>query len=122
MNRLDGSVDSAGWLTAGPFRVQLPDGARITPGQPVVAGIRPEDLRLESRGDGVPARLDSSIDLGHYRRVNLTVDGNSLLAFVPKSESIPTDGLTVRPSRVLVYAEGRLAAVGEQSIQPALSA
>jgi hypothetical protein len=94
----------------------------VTPGQPVVAGIRPEDLLLESRGEGVPARLDSSIDLGHYRRVTLSADGNSLLAFVPKSESIPTDGLTVRPSRVLVYADGRLAAVSEQSVLPVESA
>jgi len=122
MNRLEGSVDPVGWLTAGPFRVRMADAARIAPGQPVVAGIRPEDLLLESGGQGAPARLDSSIDLGHYRRVNLSVDGTSLLAFVPKSESIPTDSLTVRPSRVLVYADGRLAGVGEQSVQSAVSA
>jgi putative spermidine/putrescine transport system ATP-binding protein len=122
MNRLEGSLDSAGWLTAGPFRVRVPDASRVTPGQPVVAGIRPEDLLLESRGEGAAARVDSSIDLGHYRRVNLSVEGNTLLAFVPKSDSIPTDGLTVRPSRVLVYADGRLAGISEQPAQAAVTA
>ena len=63
----------------------------------------------EDAGDGVPARIDSDIDLGHYRRVSLSVEGASILAFVPKSESVPSDGITVRPTRMLLYADGHLA-------------
>jgi hypothetical protein len=40
-------------------------------------------------------------------------EGTSLLAFVPKSESVPTERLTVSARRVLVYAEGRLLGVSE---------
>jgi hypothetical protein len=87
-----------------------------------VAGIRPEDLLLEQRGEGVPARIESDIDLGHYRRVSLAVDGASLLAFVPKSESVPSEGVTVRPTRLLLYADGRLAGVTEPRAQTAVRA
>jgi putative spermidine/putrescine transport system ATP-binding protein len=124
MNRLDASVDSRGWLKAGPFAVPMPDAARAAgaAGGQLVAGVRPEDVVLEHRGDGVPARIESDIDLGHYRRVSLSVEGASLLAFVPKSESVPSDGITVRPTRVLLYAEGHLAGVSELPARGAVNA
>ncbi len=121
MNRLDASVDSRGWLRAGPFTAPVPDSAGVSAGQ-LVGGVRPEDLVLEQHGEGVPARIESDIDLGHYRRVSLSVDGASLLAFVPKSESVPNDGVTVRPTRLLLYADGRLAGVTEPLAQTAVSA
>ncbi|MGI9146479.1 MAG: ABC transporter ATP-binding protein [Chloroflexota bacterium] len=121
MNRLEASPDSAGWLRAGPFAVSMAAAAGVTAGE-LVAGIRPEDMLLEERGSGVPARIESDIDLGHYRRVSLSVDGASLLAFVPKSQSVPSDGITVRPTRVLVYADGQLAGVSEHPVAAKLSA
>src|SRR5204862_5839993 len=87
MNRLAAQLDGAGQLRAGPFRVPAPDGV---PNGALVAGVRPEDLVLLAVDDqGVPARIEHVVDLGHYRRVTLAVDGASLLAFVPKSEPIP---------------------------------
>jgi ABC-type sugar transport system ATPase subunit len=121
MNRLDAAVDSPGWLRAGPFAVPMPDAAGAAGGQ-LVAGFRPEDVVLEERGDGVPARIESDIDLGHYRRVTLSVDGASLLAFVPKSESVPSDGITIRPTRILLYADGHLAGISELPTPRAVSA
>ena len=118
MNRLDAHVD-AGWVRAGPFVAALPDIGRLNAGSgasvdgALVAGVRPEDLVLETAGQGVPARIDSVVDLGHYRRVTLTAEGTSLLAFVPRSELIPTDRLTVAPRRVLLYANGHLLATSE---------
>jgi ABC-type Fe3+/spermidine/putrescine transport system ATPase subunit len=115
MNRLEGTVDSRGVVKvkAGPFSGIVPAEARLSPGQSLVVGVRPEDLILEERGDGVAARVDSAIDLGHYRRVTLSVDGADLVAFVPKSETVPGAGVTVRPRRLLLYADGRLAGVVE---------
>ncbi|MCA1646422.1 MAG: ABC transporter ATP-binding protein [Chloroflexi bacterium] len=120
MNRLDARLDGPRGLRAGPFAVPLPDGVDTAAGE-LVAGIRPEDLVLEQRGAGIPARIDSDIDLGHYRRVMLTVEGASLLAFVPKSEAVPSEGVTVRPTRVLVYAAGDLAGVSEPRVETAVS-
>src|SRR5712691_7706009 len=113
MNRLDAHVDPSGWVRAGPFSAPLPAHSQLAPGQPLVAGIRPEDVVLESAGSGIAAHIESDIDLGHYRRVSLSVEGASLLAFVPKSEVVPADPVTVRPTRMLVYAEGHLVGVSE---------
>src|SRR5438105_8641731 len=66
MNRLDAHF-ADGRLVAGPFEGAWV-GAVASPEAQLVAGVRPEDLVLESGGDGVPARIDSVVDLGHYRR------------------------------------------------------
>src|SRR5207245_1851805 len=113
MNRIDASVAPSGWVRAGPFSAPLPAHSQLVAGQPLVAGIRPEDLVLETAGEGIAARIDSDIDLGHYRRVSLSVEGATLLAFVPKSEAVPAEPVTVRPTRMLVYADGRLVGVSE---------
>jgi putative spermidine/putrescine transport system ATP-binding protein len=112
MNRLDASPDGVGRLRAGPFSLAL-DQLREASGGALVAGIRPEDLVLVSDAAGVPAQIQHVVDLGHYRRVTLSLDGSSLLAFVPKGEELPTDGVRVIPRRVLVYANGALLGVSE---------
>jgi hypothetical protein len=94
------------------------DGQLQVPGGgPIVVGVRPEDLMLEAASNGaaggVPARIEHLVDLGHYRRATLRAAEHSLLAFVPKSEPIPTDGLVLRPRRLLVYAGEQLAGVIE---------
>jgi putative spermidine/putrescine transport system ATP-binding protein len=111
MNRLDAAVDGDGHLRAGPFSVPFAD--RLPSGDALVAGVRPEDLVIESGGAGVPARIEHVVDLGHYRRVTLSSGGASLLAFVPKSDPIPSEAATVRPSRVLIYSQGRLVGASE---------
>jgi putative spermidine/putrescine transport system ATP-binding protein len=111
MNRLEGSVDADGTLAAGPFRARVPDTVRLPSGEPLVVGVRPEDLVLESGGQGVPAVVEHALDLGHYRRVTLQVDAARLLVFVPKSEALPSDGATLRPRRLLVYGGERLVGV-----------
>src|SRR5919206_1650830 len=64
MNRLDGTLASDGWLSGGPFRVRVPAEAQlqVPAGEPVVVGLRPEDLVLESASngvaDGVPAQIE----------------------------------------------------------------
>ncbi len=119
MNRLDAHLDAGGLLRAGPFTLAAPDGL---PSTALVAGIRPEDLVLgsDSAGDGVPVRIEQVVDLGHYRRVSLSAEGASLLAFVPKAETIPAEHAWVSPRRVLVYAGERL--VGATEPEPRQSA
>jgi putative spermidine/putrescine transport system ATP-binding protein len=114
MNRLDAHLDAEGLLRAGPFRVTPPDGLSSASDSPLTAGVRPEDVILESGGDGSAARIDQVVDLGHYRRVTLSTEEQaSLLAFVPKADTLPSESVTVRARRVLVYADGRLAGVSE---------
>jgi putative spermidine/putrescine transport system ATP-binding protein len=119
MNRLDASVGGDSFLCAGPFLVPLPASLAAVPTGSLAAGIRPEDLELESSGGGVPCTIEHDVDLGHYRRVSLRVEGVSLLAFVPKSVRLPSESPTVRPTRVLLYADGRLAGVSDLSTDAA---
>jgi putative spermidine/putrescine transport system ATP-binding protein len=114
MNRLEAHLDADGRLRAGPFRVAPPDGLSSASDTPLVAGVRPEDVILESSGEGSAARIEQVVDLGHYRRVTLSTDEQvGLLAFVPKAEVLPSESVTVRARSVLVYAEGRLVGVSE---------
>ncbi|HEY1296198.1 MAG TPA: ABC transporter ATP-binding protein, partial [Chloroflexota bacterium] len=113
MNRLEAHLAADGLLRAGPFRVERPEGLSLPGDAELVAGVRPEDVIVEAAGDGPAAQVDHVVDLGHYRRVTLSTEGASLLAFVPKSEPVPTEQVTLRPRRVLVYADGRLAGVVE---------
>jgi putative spermidine/putrescine transport system ATP-binding protein len=119
MNRLDASIDGDGFLRAGPFDAPLPESLHAGATRPLVAGIRPEDLVLSRAGDGLPCTVEQDIDLGHYRRVSLRAEGVSLLAFVPKSEPLASDGLRVQPTRILLYADGRLAGISELSTSAA---
>jgi putative spermidine/putrescine transport system ATP-binding protein len=122
MNRLDAMYDAnASTLRAGPFVIPVDRSVQLAGSQSVVAGIRPEDLVIESAApDGVAGSVESDIDLGHYRRVTLNVQGTTVLVFAPKAlGAIPADSLTVRPTRVLIYADGRLAGVSELAAQPA---
>jgi ABC-type Fe3+/spermidine/putrescine transport system ATPase subunit len=113
MNRLEAHVDAEGRLLAGPFRVPPPSG--LSSDVELVAGIRPEDIVLREGGEGVAARIEHVVDLGHYRRVTLSADGapSGLLAFLPKAEALPSEQVRVEARRVLVYANGRLAGVSE---------
>jgi ABC-type Fe3+/spermidine/putrescine transport system ATPase subunit len=108
MNRLEAGLDGDGSLRAGPFSVAAPDGL---PSGALVAGIRPEDLAFEETG--LSARIEHVVDLGHYRRVSLSVAGANLLAFIPKSEPLPGEHARVSPRRVLVYSNERLVGVAE---------
>ena len=114
MNRLEAHTDADSYLRAGPFRVPPPGGLAPAAGE-LVAGVRPEDLVLSADGDGVAARLEHVVDLGHYRRVSLSAEAapSGLLAFVPKGEEIPNGDVRVSARRILVYANGRLAGVSE---------
>src|SRR5262249_55942684 len=96
-----------------PFSALAPDGLGSVARQSLVAGVRPEDLILEEDSDGVPAHVESAVDLGHYRRVTVSADGTTLIAFVPRSEPMPTRAPTVRATRLLLYADGHLAGVSE---------
>ncbi|MGN6359166.1 MAG: ABC transporter ATP-binding protein [Thermomicrobiales bacterium] len=115
MNVLDGRLAGDGRVTAGPFTLPAPAGARLASGQQLVVGIRPEDFQLTGPGgEGVQARVTQITDLGHYRRVTVEIpDTKPLTVFTSKLQDLPFGAATIQPQRALFYADEQLAGVME---------
>lgn len=117
MNLLQAQFDTAGRVTAGPFHLPPPAGARLPEAGRLVVGVRPEDLTLDGPGGaGIAARVTQITDLGHYQRVTVELpDIAPLTAFTTKAQGIPFGEATIWPKRALLYADEQL--VGE--VEPA---
>ncbi len=108
MNLLSGTVASACSVTCGPLRFELPADS-VPVGSSVTLGLRPEDITLSANGDGVPARVQQVVELGHYRRVTVWNEAlGELIVFAGKDQPIPAETCTARPGRTLVYAADKL--------------
>ncbi|GMA14215.1 ABC transporter ATP-binding protein [Deinococcus metallilatus] len=83
------------------FLTDLP--ASASAGKDLRVAFRPEDVQLGT--EGVPGRVMSEIDLGHYRQLILDCGGVTVTAFVSKGQ--PVRGNHVRVARVLMYAGGQ---------------
>ena len=108
MNLLAGEVepqDGGPALRIGQgFALPLPARAPLRPGQKVVFGIRPEDLR-PTRGDGVPARVNVVEPTGPEMHIYADLGGHEVCA-------VTNDRLDLRAGDRLMlapaYARGHL--------------
>jgi glycerol transport system ATP-binding protein len=80
--------------------------------QQIELGIRPEFLRLEPRGMGLPVALRRIDDIGRARIARVDMAGRVLAASVPESFSPDGDqaALVFDPRHVHIYADGHLVA------------
>ncbi len=123
MNIVDGKVDATGMVSAGPFRLALPAGSAVSPGESVAIGVRPEDFVLDSpNGAGVAVQVTQVTDLGHYHRVSVDVpEVGGITVFTDKSHGATPGTASLRPRRVLFYREGRLIGTSEPDRVPSRS-
>jgi glycerol transport system ATP-binding protein len=84
----------------------LPQGQRIE------LGIRPEFVRLQERGSGLPVRVRRIDDIGRARIARVELGGRALAASVPEAFSIDGDeaALAFDPRQIHIYADGHLVA------------
>jgi putative spermidine/putrescine transport system ATP-binding protein len=112
MNLMPAQV-RGGTLEAGGFRMPAPG----VPDGPATLAVRPEDL--EFAPDGVPARLELTTDLGHYRSLRLKTGDQTLTMFASRGtdNNLETarEDRAVRIRRALVYVGDRLQAELEGS-------
>lgn len=108
MNLIPGTVTN-GAITLGGVRLPAPDHQ---PNGPVTVAIRPEELALAAGGarggglwDGVVSQL---MDLGHYRKALIDVQGAGLVkVYVAKTATLSEgDSVSLYPLRYMVYTEG----------------
>jgi glycerol transport system ATP-binding protein len=82
----------------------------MEPSQRIELGIRPEFVRLQHKGTGLPVSLRRIDDIGRARIARVEMDGRMLAASVP--ESFSADGneaaLVFDPRHVHIYADGHL--------------
>ena len=75
-------------------------------------GIRPEFVGVTRSTDGttLPAKVERVEDLGNYKLVTARLGSHAVKAKLAEGAEVPSEGahLSFRPSRTLLYADGRL--------------
>jgi glycerol transport system ATP-binding protein len=75
-------------------------------------GIRPEFVGVTRSADGttLPAKVERVEDLGNYKLVTARLGAHAVKAKLAEGAEVPSEGahLSFRPSRTLLYADGRL--------------
>jgi glycerol transport system ATP-binding protein len=110
MNVLPCTVDGATAFVGGQaIALQRAYGV-LNPSQRIELGIRPEFLRLQARGMGLPVSLRRIDDIGRARIARVDMEGRLLSASVPESFSAESDeaALVFDPRHVHIYADGHL--------------
>jgi multiple sugar transport system ATP-binding protein len=100
MNAIDVKVGANGNFLETPFGPLLPPplASGLTPGEPLVLGIRPSDLSLASQGSNLAPPVSQLEPLGDVTIVSFLVDGQSLRIVVPESQAVgikPGDALPI---------------------------
>lgn len=97
----------------GEEAVALTRAYRALPqGQRIELGIRPEFVRLQAPGAGLPVRVRRIDDIGRARIARVELAGKALAASVPDALSIDGDeaALAFDPRQIHIYADGHLVA------------
>ncbi|AVW93207.1 ABC transporter ATP-binding protein [Celeribacter baekdonensis] len=79
-------------------------------------GVRPEFIRLNAGGAGIPAQINRVEDVGRHKIVRLTVEGRETNAVLGEGIDIPagTDRISFAPEGINVYAnDWRISAKGD---------
>ncbi|MGH2458057.1 MAG: TOBE domain-containing protein, partial [Chloroflexota bacterium] len=120
MNLFDAVVDSGDAVLVGGFRVPLPDGLPLTPGEGIGVGVRPEDFVIGGPEEpGISVDVTHATDLGHYRRMMGDVDGvGPVTVFVDKSREVRLGHQSIWPRRALFYRDETLIGASEAAPLP----
>jgi glycerol transport system ATP-binding protein len=84
----------------------------LSAGEKVELGIRPEFVRLQPKGSGLPVQVRRIDDIGRARIARVEMGGRPLAASVPDGISIEGSeaALALDPGHVHIYANGHLVA------------
>jgi glycerol transport system ATP-binding protein len=84
----------------------------LSGGERIELGIRPEFVRLQPKGAGLPVQIRRIDDIGRARIARVEISGRPLAASVPNDISIEGNeaSLVIDPNHVHIYANGHLVA------------
>ena len=114
MNLFDAEITGSTAQVAG---TQVDLGAGYVPkGGKTQLGVRPEFIRLNNTGEGLPAKVTRVEDVGRHKIIRLEVDGKPVNAIAEEGAEVPSDNTAIRfdPAGINVYADDwRVRAEGE---------
>ena len=94
--------------TIGNHSVDLKGGYSDLTGK-VELGIRPEFVSLNGTGSGLPAQVTGVDDIGRFKIVHATIDGNEINIVLNEGENIPSDPKIIfETSRINIYQDDHL--------------
>jgi glycerol transport system ATP-binding protein len=103
MNVLPAKVDGAG-LRIGEYRVPLASEPRLRGSPKLELGIRPEFVKLTSKG--IPVAVERIEDVGRHRIVRTRMQGHPVTALLQENEPLPVDlHISFEPEGVHLYAD-----------------
>ena len=108
MNFVEGAIETANGALAvrsNDLALRLPASSTARPGQRVVCGVRPGDLRLDPDG-GIAGRVVLTETTGPDLHLHADIGGRDLIAIVPKGTRLApgeTVRLAVEPEHVHVF-------------------
>jgi len=104
--RVEGATAVIGDQTIDLQRIyRVPSG-----GERIELGIRPEFVRLQQKGSGLPVQVRRIDDIGRARIARVEMSGRPLAASVPEGLSIEGSeaALALDPRHIHIYADGHL--------------
>ena len=103
MNVLPAKVDGAG-LRIGEYLVPLASEPRLRGSPKLELGIRPEFVKLTSKG--IPVAVERIEDVGRHRIVRTRMQGHPVTALLQENEPLPVDlHISFEPEGVHLYAD-----------------
>jgi multiple sugar transport system ATP-binding protein len=108
MNALEVKVAQDSQSLETPFGLLAPPrlADALTPGEPLVLGVRPADLRLAPGQAGFASSVQQLEPLGDVTIVSLLLDGQSLRIVLPESQAVaikPGDALPISLDPAKIY-------------------
>jgi len=75
----------------------------------VEVGVRPEFVRLERAGQGLPLTVTAVEDIGRFKIVRAQLQGRSFDAVLPEGSEVPAEASAViDPARIKIYHDSQL--------------
>jgi glycerol transport system ATP-binding protein len=107
MNILSGSV-SGNTARIGSHEIELPHSYRPL-GDSAEIGIRPEFVNLDGGKGGVPVTINTVEDIGRFKIVRASLDGQDINAVLPEGSPVPAEPrMSFDTARINIYEHSHL--------------
>lgn len=96
----------------GSNKIELGHNYQAISGSPEL-GIRPEFVKLQSKNEGIPIKVQAVEDIGRFKIIRGLIEGQEINAVLPEGKPVPTDPrVTFDTSQINIYEDSYLVRKG----------